>query len=66
MKAIELKDLSLEELKDKLSEKQADLSKLKLNHAVSPLENPLLLRTTRKDVARIKTEIRKRELAVKK
>lgn len=65
MKAIELKDLSIEELKDKLSEKQADLNKMKLNHAVSPLENPLLLRTTRRDVARIKTEIRKRELAVK-
>ncbi len=65
MKAIELKDLSLEELKDKLNEKQADLSKMKLNHAVSPLENPLLLRSTRKDVARIRTEIKKRELAVK-
>ena len=39
-----------------------DLTKMKMNHAVSPLENPMLIRTTRRNIARLMTELRKREL----
>lgn len=60
MKQSELKDLSTEDVKGKIAEEQALYAKLKLNHAVSPLENPLKLRTTRRTIARLKTELRKR------
>jgi large subunit ribosomal protein L29 len=38
------------------------LTRLKLNHAVSPLDNPLKIKQTRKNIARLMTELRKREL----
>ena len=62
-KGIELKDLTVQELQDKLQEERSALTKLRFNHTVSPIESPALLRTKRKDVARILTELRKRELA---
>jgi large subunit ribosomal protein L29 len=62
-KGLELKDLTDQELRDKLQEERGNLTKLRFNHAVSPVESPALLRTKRKDVARILTELRKRELA---
>jgi len=52
--------LSNDELKEQLKEQKANLSKLKLNHAVSPIENPIKIRDSRKTVARIATEITKR------
>lgn len=58
----ELKDLTVPELQDKLQETRATLSKLRFNHTVSPIESPVELRNKRKDVARILTELRKREL----
>lgn len=61
MKAKDIKDLTLEELKDKLNEKSAEFAKMKINHAISPLENPLLIRTTRRTVALLKTELRKKQ-----
>lgn len=62
MKNTEIRELSTAELQDKLVALQAELAKLRMNHAVSPLENPLSLRHQRKDVARLLTELRKREL----
>lgn len=59
----DLKDLTLVELQDKLQEERSALGKLRFNHAVSPVESPAQLRTKRKSVARILTELRKRELA---
>lgn len=52
--------MSTNELEERLVEEQKQLEKLKLNHAVSPLENPLKIKLYRKTVARIKTELRKR------
>lgn len=52
--------MSTNELDERLVEEQKQLEKLKLNHAVSPLENPLKIKLYRKTVARIKTELRKR------
>ena len=57
MKKSEIEKLSLEDLKDKLIEFQNQLSNLKMNHAVSPLENPLQIKTVRKTVARLFTSI---------
>ena len=62
MKASELKDLSVEDLNEKLEELVAAYEKMQLAHAVSSIENPLQLRSNRKDIARVKTEIRKREI----
>lgn len=60
MKKESYTDLSLEDLKDKLNEKQNALQKLKHTHTISPIENPLLITTTRKEVARVQTELTKR------
>jgi large subunit ribosomal protein L29 len=57
MKNSEIEKLSLEDLQDKLVEFQKQLSDLKMNHAVSPLENPLQIKTVRKIVARLLTAI---------
>ena len=62
-KGTELKDLTVAELQDKLQEERAGLTKLRFAHAVSPVESPAQLRGKRKEVARILTEMRKRELA---
>jgi large subunit ribosomal protein L29 len=53
----------VQELQDKLQEERNSLTKLRFNHTVSPVESPVMLRVKRKDVARILTELRKRELA---
>ena len=57
MKTSEIEKLSLEDLQDKLAEFQKQLSDLKMNHAISPLENPLQIKTVRKTVARLLTAI---------
>lgn len=62
MKTSEIKDLTTEEVKEKIESEKSALTKLKMNHAVSPLENPMLIRTTRRNIARLMTELRKREL----
>ena len=62
MKTSEIKDLTTEEIREKIETEKAALTKMKMNHAVSPLENPMLIRTTRRNIARLMTELRKREL----
>ena len=64
-KGLELNDLTLQELQDKLQEERKGLDKVRFSHTVSPVENPMQLRTKRKAVARILTELRKRELTAK-
>jgi large subunit ribosomal protein L29 len=63
-KAQGLKDLTVAELQDKLKDTREGLGKLRANHSVSPIENPMQLRHERKQVARILTELRKREATV--
>jgi large subunit ribosomal protein L29 len=63
MKAVELKKLSLEDLKAKLLQEQDALLKLKMAHAITPIENPMRIREARKVVARIQTVIRQKEIA---
>ncbi len=62
MKASELKELTTQELSEKLVEEKANLAKLRLTHTVSQLENPLNIRFARKDVARVNTELRRRKI----
>jgi len=57
-----IRELSTAELKERLEEESKQLVKLRLNHAVSPLENPNKIKAYRRTIARIKTELRKREL----
>ena len=61
MKQSEIKELSTTELNEKLSELKKAFSDLKMTHAVSPLENPIQLLMVRKSVARLATELTKRE-----
>ncbi len=59
-----LKDLNEQDLKARIQEDSLRLKKLEFAHAISPLESPITIRNLRKDVARLKTELRKRELGV--
>ncbi|MEO0733717.1 MAG: 50S ribosomal protein L29 [Bacteroidota bacterium] len=62
-KSLELRNASDADLQDQLNETTVSLEKMKFDHAVNGIENPLQLREVRRDIARIKTEIRRRELA---
>ncbi len=53
--------LSDQELKEKIEIEKSKLTKLKLQHAVSPIENPMEIRNTRKTIARLLTEYTKRQ-----
>ena len=65
MKNAEIIALSDQELVDKVKEGKDALDKMKINHNVSPVENPMTIRSARKTVARLKTEATKRKKAVK-
>ena len=58
-----IRELTTGEILERLDEEQKQLTKLKLNHAVSPLENPNKIKAYRKTIARLKTEIRRRVLS---
>ncbi len=62
MKNSGLKDLSVAELQERLETEKMQLTKLRINHAVSPIENPSVIKKTRKNVARIYTELTSRQL----
>ncbi len=61
----EIKELSSQELLERLDNEKSMLVKMKLNHAISPLDNPMKIKFTRKNIARIQTELRKREFSSK-
>ena len=62
MKQSEVKGLSVAELTQKLSELKKTYSELKMAHAISPIENPLTIRSLRRDIARVASELTRREL----
>ena len=62
MKQSEIRELSDNEILERIETEKLSLNKLKFSHAVSPLDNPNQIRETRKTIARLKTELRKREL----
>ena len=55
MKQSEISKLSKEDIEEKLNEFQASLKDLKMKHSISPLENPLEIKKTRRIIARLKT-----------
>jgi large subunit ribosomal protein L29 len=63
MKSTEIRELSLEDLNEKLEDAIAQQEKLLISHAVSQLENPIQIKEGRKAIARLKTEITSRELS---
>ena len=62
MKIKEVKELETKELVEKLENAVAAYNQKKLNHNITPLENPSEIKVARRDIARMKTELRQREL----
>ena len=62
-KFIELQDFTVEQLNSELDQTVKQYQKLEFDHTLKGLENPLALREVRRDIARLKTEIRRREIA---
>jgi large subunit ribosomal protein L29 len=62
MKIKEINELDAKALAEKLENLVAQLKQLKLNHTVSPLENPSQIKSVRRDIARLQTVLRQREL----
>ena len=65
MKAKELHELTVDELNTKLKELKEELFNLRFRHAIGQLENPASLKNVKKEIAKIKTILRERELAAK-
>ena len=65
MKKEEIKELSTADLRERLAQMEKDYLQMKANHAVSPLDNPAKITIDLKMIARVKTELRARELAAK-
>jgi large subunit ribosomal protein L29 len=59
---ISLRELSIEDLKARINEDEVRLKKLEFAHAITPLENPMNIRSLRRDIARMKGELNKRAL----
>ncbi len=62
MKVAEIRELSEKEIVEKLQAEVDNYSRMKLNHAITPLENPNKIKEARKTIARINTVIKEREL----
>lgn len=62
MKNTEIKAYSVEELNEKIGSEQEALRKLKFTHQVSAIENPMKIKETRRLIAKLKTELRAKEL----
>jgi len=60
MKQDIVKDLTTEEIREKIAQERAMYSKLKMSHAVSPVENPMKIRASRRAIARLENEYTKR------
>jgi large subunit ribosomal protein L29 len=59
-----MKEMNEADLKARIQEDELRLKKLEFAHAISPLENPMSIRSLRKDLARLKTELNKRALGI--
>ena len=62
MKSSEIRELSIKELEERLESEESLLVRMRMNHAVSPLDNPNKIVETRKNIARLKTEVRARQI----
>ena len=55
MKSAEIKDMSIQDLQERIESEKAKLATLKVQHAVSPIENPSIIKKSRRDIARMLT-----------
>ena len=62
MKIREIKELNNKEIQERMDAEKEHLVRLKLNHSISPLDNPLQIKEVRRTVARLATELRQREI----
>ena len=62
MKIAEIRELATEELAERIQTEEANYTQMLLNHSVSPLENPSLIKAARRNIARMKTILHQREL----
>ncbi|MDE5749550.1 MAG: 50S ribosomal protein L29 [Duncaniella sp.] len=65
MKKENFADVTTQDLRDRLEQMELEYTQLKANHAVSPLDSPAKITRARKEIARVKTELRARELNIK-
>jgi large subunit ribosomal protein L29 len=62
VKTADIRELSLDEIRDQITQAQEELFRLRFRGATQELENPVLLKTLRRDIARLRTILREREL----
>ena len=62
MKNKEIRELETKDLAERIESETAKYNQMLLNHAVTPLENPSQIKAARRDIARMQTELRQREL----
>ncbi|HDZ41466.1 MAG TPA: 50S ribosomal protein L29 [Bacteroidetes bacterium] len=62
MKSSEIRELTTQEIRERIDNERISLVRMKLNHAITPLDNPNIIKETRGNIARLLTELRKREL----
>jgi large subunit ribosomal protein L29 len=62
MKTSEITELATSEIIERIENSNDELIRMKLNHSINPLDNPMKIRFARKNIARLNTELRKRQL----
>ena len=60
MKSAEIKDMSVQDLQERIATEKANLAQLNVQHAVSPVENPSIIKKSRRDIARMLTILRQK------
>lgn len=60
MKSAEIKDISVKDLAERIETAKAQLASLKVQHAISPIENPSIIKKNRRDIARMLTILRQK------
>ena len=60
MKTAEIKDMSVQDLQERIAAEKARLATMKVQHAVSPVEDPSQIKKTRRDIARMMTSLRQK------
>ncbi|MDR2841501.1 MAG: 50S ribosomal protein L29 [Paludibacter sp.] len=64
MKTREIKEITEKEIVERMDVEKEQLLRLKMNHAVSPLDSPAQIKTVRRTIARLATELRQREINI--
>lgn len=62
MKIAEIREMSTADLAERIQTEVANYTQMKLNHSISPLDNPMQIKDLRRTIARMKSELRQREL----